>query len=140
MWPLVPLPGIESWPPALGAWSLSHWTTREVCPLNIFCLYEWGTKARGGWIVPSSLVAETIQLRPHCRDRDCMTGTPRCHRAVAQHSYQECCQASACGICLQPDGNLRFNGAAPGAARSPCVGPWLGLLLLPSALLLVLLL
>ena len=27
---LVPWPGIESGPPALTAWSLSHWTTREV--------------------------------------------------------------------------------------------------------------
>ena len=30
MWDLVPSPGIKPWPPALGAWSLSHWTTREV--------------------------------------------------------------------------------------------------------------
>ena len=30
MWDLVPWPGIEPGPPALGAWSLSHWTTREV--------------------------------------------------------------------------------------------------------------
>ena len=28
-------PGIESGPPALGAWSLNHWTTREV-PQIIF--------------------------------------------------------------------------------------------------------
>ena len=27
---LVPLLGIEPVPSALGAWSLSHWTTREV--------------------------------------------------------------------------------------------------------------
>ena len=27
---LVPWPGIEPWPPALGASSLSHWTAREV--------------------------------------------------------------------------------------------------------------
>ena len=27
---LVPWPGIEPGPPALGAWSLNHWTTREV--------------------------------------------------------------------------------------------------------------
>ena len=27
---LVPSPGIESRPPALGAWNLSHWTTGEV--------------------------------------------------------------------------------------------------------------
>ena len=30
MWDLVPLPGIKPEPPALGARSLSHWTTREV--------------------------------------------------------------------------------------------------------------
>ena len=40
MWSLVPWPGIELWPPALRAWSLSHWTTREVPYLQIltFCL------------------------------------------------------------------------------------------------------
>ena len=30
VWDLVPQPGIESRPPALGMQSLSHWTTREV--------------------------------------------------------------------------------------------------------------
>ena len=30
MWDLVPWPGMELRPPALGVWSLSHWTTREV--------------------------------------------------------------------------------------------------------------
>ena len=30
MWDLVPRPGIEPGPPALGVWSLTHWTTREV--------------------------------------------------------------------------------------------------------------
>ena len=30
MWDLVPWLGIEPGPPALGAWSLNHWTTREV--------------------------------------------------------------------------------------------------------------
>ena len=30
MWDLVPWPGIELEPPALEAWSHSHWTTREV--------------------------------------------------------------------------------------------------------------
>ena len=30
MWDLVPQPGIEPRIPALGAWSLSHWTTSEV--------------------------------------------------------------------------------------------------------------
>ena len=35
MWILVPRPGMEPRPSALGAWSLSHWITREV-PLTIF--------------------------------------------------------------------------------------------------------
>ena len=30
MWDLFPWPGIEPGSPALGAWNLSHWTTREV--------------------------------------------------------------------------------------------------------------
>ena len=30
MWDLVPWPGIEPRHPALGAWSCSHWTTKEV--------------------------------------------------------------------------------------------------------------
>ena len=29
MWDLVPWPGIKPGPPALGAWSLTHWTSRE---------------------------------------------------------------------------------------------------------------
>ena len=33
MWDLVPWPGIEPWPPALGAQSLIHCTTREVLKL-----------------------------------------------------------------------------------------------------------
>ena len=32
---LVSRPGIEPWPPELGAWNLSHWTTRGV-PQLIF--------------------------------------------------------------------------------------------------------
>ena len=27
---LIPPPRIQAWSPALGAWSLSHWTTKEV--------------------------------------------------------------------------------------------------------------
>ena len=30
MWNLVPLPGIEPWPPALGTQHLSHWTIRDI--------------------------------------------------------------------------------------------------------------
>ena len=36
LWDLVPWPGIEPRPPALGAQSLSHWTTREVPKSNFW--------------------------------------------------------------------------------------------------------
>ena len=36
MWDLVPWSGIEPGPPALGAWSLSHWTTREVLESSVW--------------------------------------------------------------------------------------------------------
>ena len=37
---LVPCVGIEPGPPALGAWSLSHWTTREVPSSNVFACFS----------------------------------------------------------------------------------------------------
>ena len=37
VWNLVAWPGIEPGPPALGAWSLNHWTTREV-PLYLILI------------------------------------------------------------------------------------------------------
>ena len=35
VWDLVPWPGVEPGPPALGAQSVTHWTTREVPQYNI---------------------------------------------------------------------------------------------------------
>ena len=43
MWDLVLWPGIKPKPYALGAWSLTHWTTRDV-PVHLFLLY-WATWA-----------------------------------------------------------------------------------------------
>ena len=40
---LVPQPGLESMPPAVGAWSLNHWTTREV-PLHFFLSNLWSSQ------------------------------------------------------------------------------------------------
>ena len=36
MWDLVPSPGIETQPPALVVWSLSHWTIGEVPGVRSF--------------------------------------------------------------------------------------------------------
>ena len=59
IWDLIPRPRIELGPPALRAWSLSHWTTREVGKLfpswksDAFSFYrEWsgrGTTGRKPW-------------------------------------------------------------------------------------------
>ena len=38
MWNLVPRPGIEPRSPALGVWSLSHRTTREIHTLELLKL------------------------------------------------------------------------------------------------------
>ena len=40
MWDLVPWSEIES-TSALGVWSLSHWTTKEVPKLYVFKLFIW---------------------------------------------------------------------------------------------------
>ena len=44
-WDLVPWSGIESRPPAWGAWSLSHWTTREVHGDILECHMRDGVKS-----------------------------------------------------------------------------------------------
>ena len=47
MWDLVLWPGIKLGPPALGAKSLSHWTTREVPKVPIISLlFLWGPENR----------------------------------------------------------------------------------------------
>ena len=48
MWDLVPQPGIEPWLPALGAWSLSHRTTREVLMVQFYGFISWEWGALGG--------------------------------------------------------------------------------------------
>ena len=53
MWALVPSPGIEPWPSALGAWSLCHWTITEI-PLRIWiCSLNPSiqTKEKGAMII-----------------------------------------------------------------------------------------
>ena len=51
---LVPWPGMGPGPPTLGAWSLNHWTTREV-PAVLFLIF-WGTS------MLSSIVAAPIYI------------------------------------------------------------------------------
>ena len=53
MWVLVPSTGIESGPPALGAWSLSHWTIREIPSSSLTTLR------------PAGVTQVTFLSRPH---------------------------------------------------------------------------
>ena len=52
---LVPQPGLEPTPPAVEAWSLNHWTTREV-PQDLFLIpgileiYQWSAPGRVSFI------------------------------------------------------------------------------------------
>ena len=41
IWDLVPWPGNEPGTPALGAWSLSHWNTREVPDFFLCWILSW---------------------------------------------------------------------------------------------------
>ena len=62
MWDLVPWPGIEPVPPPLGAWSLSHWTTREVLPS---CVYNQISE----WVC----VCVCVCARVRARAQSCLT-------------------------------------------------------------------
>ena len=55
IWNLVPFPGMEPVPPAVGVWSLSHWTTREVpcCVFNWDWVRAWRPLESTHWL-PSS--------------------------------------------------------------------------------------
>ena len=69
LWDLVPCPGIKLQPSALGAWSLSHWTTREVssrfkmsCPLSVRPLFSgpMGAEASGRVSLNSSFIPQVF--------------------------------------------------------------------------------
>ena len=47
MWDLIPWPGIKPGAPALGAWTCSHWTSREV-PVVLFIFVSHETEAQRG--------------------------------------------------------------------------------------------
>ena len=60
MWDLVPWPGIEPGPFALGLWSPSYWTTREV---PIFCFDKRVIQAI--WELTSSFALYDLPLSSH---------------------------------------------------------------------------
>ena len=66
---LVPWPGIKSWPPALGAWSLNYWTTGEVLGLphfNSFYPHKPWDQSRGytiKWVYSNYLGTTKMDTR-----------------------------------------------------------------------------
>ena len=71
-WDLVPWPGLESQLPALGTWSLSHWTTRKVpqqhllgalCPLPSNS-HPHGSQRDFPWDQPCASPAQQPSVTP----------------------------------------------------------------------------
>ena len=60
-WDLVPRPGIKPQPPALGAWNLSHWTTREYLSYFLKMKKFFTEKLRGHYRYPLSSIILTIK-------------------------------------------------------------------------------
>ena len=84
MWDLVPWPGFEPRPPVSGAWSLHHWTTREVPSLLFWILMRFFILA----VSPSLLsVSSSMSLVKGWTGWDCGPGlTTRSFRMTGIHS------------------------------------------------------
>ena len=65
---LVPQPGIEPGPPAFGAWSPTHWTTREVPPMP-FRHLSWTSHVVGHYIFICILVTGKEPLKTVLKER-----------------------------------------------------------------------
>ena len=61
MWDLVSWLGIEPQPPALGAWNLSHWTTREYLSYFLKMKKFFTEKLGGHYRYPLSSIILTIK-------------------------------------------------------------------------------
>ena len=88
MWDLVPGPGIEPVPPALGAQSLTHWTTREVPPRLFMSLspilHLFEAHFRGQWF-------------PNCTPQHPRTlAAPAGHHERARISWGDAAKLSLC--------------------------------------------
>ena len=82
MWYLVPWPGIEPRPPALGVWNVSHRATREVLLLlkGKRVTFSWAV-AEGSWVQFScSIVSNSLWSHESQHARPpCPSPTPRVH-------------------------------------------------------------
>ena len=66
MWDVVPWPEIETRAPALGVWSLSHWTTREVPAFFSFVRRENYFPHSSTIGYPATCIRQLTWLSSHC--------------------------------------------------------------------------
>ena len=76
MWDLVLWPGIESGPPALGMWSLSRWTIREV-PIVHWFLFSYSSLFKRALTALLKYNSRTTQVT-------CLKSTVQCFHKFIQ--------------------------------------------------------
>ena len=64
---LAPQPGVKPRPHALGAWNLSHWTTREVTLTFVLCEFFFAYK----YVLEQGFPGGTSGKKPACQHRTC---------------------------------------------------------------------
>ena len=114
MWDLVPRPGIKPRPPALGAWSLRHWTTREVPFFSFFfffflIFFKLIYGCAGSWLLD--------RLLSRCGKWGLLSS---CGAQASQCSGFSCCRPQALGCtgfnsCGSWALEHRFNSCGPRA-------------------------
>ena len=112
MWDLVPWPGIEPGPPALGARSLRHWTAREV----------WSSRF---WHSVSGLGQGFSQcfegLGVCCCAQLCPTLPSHGLKPMAPLSMEFSRQEHWDGLPFPPPGDLPNPGIEPGSLVTPAL-------------------
>ena len=102
-WDPVPWPGIEPEPPALGAWSFNHWTTREV---------------PGQWKADTMLILLRL---PRKSQLPAPPGLTVSFQAKPMKCGQPTCRSHCCLSTAQRIGTHSLEGVM---GRGQCTGRW----------------
>ena len=91
---LIPWPGMEPGPPALGAWSLNHWTTREVPQIDFNLEHKAGDMADAIFIFLGGPAATQVHIffchlpTGHVQESQSVWVSPWLIEAAASISHQ----------------------------------------------------
>ena len=126
MWDLVPGWGIKSSPPALGAQSLSHWTTREV---QTFILFFSSVQSLSG--IRLFVTPWTATCRPPCPSQTPIAYSNsyllswRCHPTISSSviPFSSCLQPFPASGSFQMSQSFASGGQSIGASASASVLP-----------------